>query len=160
MKTRMIVVRREHVPEGVGCLIPADRLAQDECREARLRVGQEYRVEIRQDRNPAFHRLAHAFGKLLADNCDEFTGMSGHAVLKRLQVEADAGCTEMLVKLEGVQVFYRIPISLAYGSMDEIQFREIVRKMASHALRRYLDWKDMDAEDLIQMAEEISNGAS
>ena len=110
-----------------GGFAPADNYTAERLR-GRLKVGDIVAATISKPRNPGFHRLAHALGKLLADNLDEFDGMEAHGVLKRLQIEGNIACNAIAVVFPGVgPCEYRIPQSLSFASMDETAFREVFR---------------------------------
>jgi hypothetical protein len=141
-----------------GALEPADNYSRERLRERGYRVGDVLASDLRKPRNPAFFRLAHAFGKLVADNIEEFSGMDAHSVLKRLQIEANVGCDEMLLNLPGVgKVVYRMPQSLAFDSMDDGQFREVYMGMCRHVAERY--WSGLSAEQIAAMAETMPEAA-
>ena len=73
-----LLVRKLVDPETgelVGALVPANMIDQRLLRERKFNVGREVRAELKQSRNPAFHRLAHALGHLLVDNVDGFEAL-------------------------------------------------------------------------------------
>lgn len=117
----------------VGALVPANGIDQRLMRERRFAVGKEIRAELKQPRNPAFHRLAHAIGNLLVDNVDEFHGMSGHDALKKVQVKAGVCCDPVMVDMGTIrfgdiavpvgEVPVQQPRSLAFDEMAEDEFR-------------------------------------
>ena len=110
-----------------GALQPADSFAAQELRRRGYRIGDIVAGEIKKPRNPGFHRLAHALGSVVADNIEAFSGMDAHAVLKRLQIEANIGCDEIALNFPGIgPCTYRVPQSLSYESLDEGQFREVL----------------------------------
>lgn len=134
-----------------GGLTPADSLTQSRLRQRGYRVGDVVFAEIRKPRNPRFHRLAHAFGRLVAENIDAFEGMDPHAVLKRLQWEANVGCEEMGVEVPGAGfAMIRIPRSLSFESMGQGEFHEVVRGMCRHVAQRY--WPTLTPEEIEHMA--------
>ena len=142
--------RIRNFPTGERCLVPADRQTESELRSwpiARTRAG-----ELRCPRNPKFHRLAHAIGGLAADNLDEFEGMDGHAVLKRLQIESGIGCDEMAVMLGKRPTIYRIPKSLSFGSMGEDEFKPLVCGLCAYLCRAY--WPGTEVDEVLAMAQE------
>jgi hypothetical protein len=96
--------------------------------------------------------LAHKLGGLLAHNLDAFTGLTGHNVLKRLQIEADVGCDEIGLNFPGIgPCTYRIPRSLSYESMKEEEFRAVIAGMCAYVSRTY--WQSCSAEKIEAMAE-------
>ncbi len=130
---------------------PADSTAASALRGSH-RVGDLVFAEFRKPRNPGFHRLAHSLGEMLAHNLDAFTGMEAHAVLKRLQIEANAGCDEIALNFPGMgPCTYRVPRSLSYESMDEAAFHEVIATMCTHVSKKY--WRDCSPEQVEAMAE-------
>ncbi|MDE2468113.1 MAG: hypothetical protein KGL35_05075, partial [Bradyrhizobium sp.] len=69
---------------------------------AKHKAGELVFAEFTKPRNPRFHRLAHSLGALIADNIEAFAGVDSHAVLKRLQIEANVGCDEIALNFPGV----------------------------------------------------------
>lgn len=132
-----------------GGLVPADEHTQLRLREKRHQIGDVLAAELRKPRNPQFHRWAHVFGRMVADNIEAFEGMSPHAVLKRLQLEANVGCTEIPIVLNGMAVAYRVPESLSFESMDEGRFHEVVRGMTQHVSKTY--WPTLSPEQIEEM---------
>jgi len=132
-----------------GCLVPADEHTKARLREKGLHFGDVLAAELRKPRNPQFHRWAHAFGQMVADNIEAFEGVSAHAVLKRLQLESNTGCDEIPLILNGMACAYRVPKSLSFSSMDEGEFHEVVRGMTQHVSKTY--WKDLSPEQIEEM---------
>lgn len=134
-----------------GCLVPADSATQSALRSSGYALGDTVYAQIKRPRNPAFHRLAHAIGRLAADNIDAFAGMDAHRVLKRLQLETGAECDEVAFRLAGHDVIQKIPRSLSFGSMDEQRFQALMQAIC-HRLTEY--WPDTTVEDIERMADE------
>ena len=135
-----------------GSLAPADSWAESALRTRHYRVGDLVFAEITKPRNPGFHRLAHSLGGLLAENLDAFTGLAPHAVLKRLQIEANVGCDEIALNFPGVgPCSYRVPRSLSYESLDEDAFHEVISAMCAYVAAKY--WPTLDANRIERMAE-------
>lgn len=111
--------------EEVGALIPANDIDRRLMKERRFAVGREIRAELKQPRNPAFHRLAHAIGNLLVDNVEAFRDMSGHDALKAVQIESGVCCEPMELDLGPLgRVTVKQPRSLAFDEMAEDEFRQ------------------------------------
>lgn len=135
-----------------GALVPASELARLSLRNKGYKLGDLVSAELRQTRNPGFHRLAHALGRLLAENLDTFDGMDAHRVLKRLQWESGVGCEEMGCNVPNVGLMtVRIPLSLSFDAMDQGQFYEIYTGLCNHVRKTY--WRDMPEDELENMAE-------
>lgn len=146
--------KKEQFPLRVikGGFAPADSLTAERLREKGYRVGDVLMAELRAIRNPRFYRLAHAFGKMCAENIEDFTGMTAHNVLKRLQWESGIGCEEIGVKVPGVgYTLVRMPQSLSFASMDEGEFREVYGGLCAHVAQEY--WLEMSAEKVEQMSD-------
>ena len=141
-----------------GMLVPFDDHTLRQLRDKGYKVGDVLSAELRKPRNPGFHRLAHQLGVMLAENVDAFAGMGSHAVLKRLQIEANVGCDEIALNFPGVgPCTYRIPRSLSYASMDQGQFREVIRDMARHVAKVY--WPACTPEQIEAMASVMPEAA-
>lgn len=138
-----------------GALVPADGYTAKRLLERGYRVGDNLLAELRKPRHPGFHRLAHRLGMLVAENIDDFTGMDGHAVLKRLQIEANVACDEVPLFLDllgqKVKIAHRIPRSLSFASMDEGEFRETIRALSNYIAVEY--WPDLTAQQIEELAE-------
>ena len=134
-----------------GALLPYDDFTCAQLRRKGYRVGDVLEAELRKARNPGFHRLAHQLGALLADNIEAFAGMDPHAVLKRLQIEANVGCDEIALNFPGVgPCTYRVPRSISFASMDDGEFRDVIARMCAYVARTY--WPQCSAQQIEQMA--------
>jgi len=123
-----LVVRRLVDPatgEEIGALVPAHPIDQRLLKERRFHVDREVRAELKQPRNVAFHRLAHAVGHLLVDNVEEFRDLTSHEALKRLQREAGVCCEPFEIDLGPVlgKVTAMQARSLAFDELEEDEFR-------------------------------------
>lgn len=134
-----------------GALVPADACTTDALREKGLRVGDIVSVELRKPRNPGFWRLAHSIGAMCVRNLDDFSGLSAHQALKKIQFDADIECerTETVIPGVGVMI-HRKPKSLSFESMDQASFHAVARAMCRHIAERY--WPDLDEERVAEMA--------
>ena len=125
--------------ELVGALVPANLIDQRLLRERKFHTGREVRAELKQPRNPAFHRLAHALGHLLVDNLDGFESLSAHDALKRIQTEAGVCCEPLEIDLGPLgPVTVMQPRSIAFDEMDGGEFEEFFRGICDHIDSRYL----------------------
>lgn len=125
-------------------------LVREQLREKGYKAGDCVSLEIYKSRNPKFNGLAHVFGQLLADNLDDFSGMDSHDVLKRLQVEANVGCDEMMLRGDFGMFWHRVPRSLSFDNMDEGEFKKTFNGLARHVAKKY--WPTMTPEQIEQMA--------
>ena len=142
---------------GKGVLIPADGYTAKRLREHGYRIGDNLLAVLTKPRSPGFHRLAHRLGQLVADNLDEFSGMGGHAVLKRLQIESNTECDEIPLFLDllgqKIKISHRIPHSLSFASMDEVTFKATIRRISEWIAQTY--WPSLTAEQIEVMAESM-----
>lgn len=130
----------------------ADTTTSARLRQRSYHVGDLVFAELKKPRNPKFHRLAHQLGTLCAENLDAFTGMDPHKVLKRLQVESGIACEEIACQLPNGLGNYlaRLPQSLSFESMDEGQFREVMRGLCRHLAATY--WPTCTPEQIESLA--------
>lgn len=134
-----------------GAFVPADNTTVGRLRARNYQTGDLIFAEFKKPRNPGFHRLAHQLGTLCAENLDAFDGWESHAVLKRLQIEANVGCDEVALLMPGVgPCMYRVPKSLSYESMDDGEFHEVMRGLCRHIASTY--WKGVDPQAIENMA--------
>lgn len=137
-----LMVRRLMDPatgESVGALVPDNDIDQRLLRDRRFVVGKEIRAELKQSRNPAFHRLVHAVGYLLVDHVDGFESMTAHDAVKEVQKRAGVLCDPMeidLGRLDKVEV--QIPRSIAFDEMDEGEFHEFFRGLTDYIDRHLI----------------------
>lgn len=141
-----------------GALVPDDRHTQERLRAKGYHFGDVLKATLSKPRNPAFHRLAHVFGQLCADNLDTFHGLDAHSVLKRLQFEADIACErmKMFVKPFGL-IEVKFPKSLSFESMDDGEFYETFRKMCNWVSETY--WPECTPEAIEDMASAMVEAA-
>lgn len=78
--------------EELGAFVPLHDIDRRLAKDRGYRAGREYRLEIKESRNAAFHRLAHVIGHLLVDNVEAFRDLDAHAALKQLQLESGICC--------------------------------------------------------------------
>lgn len=135
-----------------GALVPADTYTWARLRERGYKIGDLLAADLTKPRSPGFWRLAHRIGTLCARNIEEFSGMDAHAVLKKLQFDANIECDVSETVIPGVGVMtHRTPRSLSFESMDEGEFRVVTRAFCRHIAQRY--WPEMDEDAVAEMAE-------
>lgn len=140
-----------------GGFAPADGYTIRRLREKGYHIGDVLAAVLTKPRNPRFHRLVHAFGRLVAENIEAFEGLDAHTVLKRLQIEGDIACDEMALNFPGIgPCTYRVPRSLSFASMEEGEFRETYRAFTRYVSKRY--WPELSPEQIEQMAELMPEG--
>lgn len=141
-----------------GALIPADQYSVELIRQRGYRVGDMVFADLAKPRNPRFFRLAHAFGRLCADNIERFAGMDAHRVLKTIQIEGNIACNVIRIDLPNYgPIDYLEPQSLSFESMDEGRFTEVFRQMCEHVSQTY--WPTLTAEQIASMAETMPEAA-
>lgn len=134
-----------------GAFLPADQTTLKRLRDKKFSTGDIVFVEFRKPRNPKFHRLAHALGRLICENIAAFEDLDPHKVLKRLQIEARVGCEEMAIYVPGVGMCLHLtPKSLSFESMDEGEFHEVMQGFCRHISKVY--WPSLSAEQIESMA--------
>lgn len=175
---------------GGNCvLLPNDGYTAKRLRERAYRVGDILLADLRKPRHPGFHRLAHRLGTLVANNIEEFAGLDGHAVLKRLQVEGNIECEQVQVStrtvwaqvsaailaipgMASIEPALRVvgsmlptkalvvtlhPRSLSYASMDEAEFKSVIRRICNYIAEAY--WPSCTPEEIEDMAEAMPEAA-
>lgn len=137
---------------GKGMLVPHDAYTTSQLRTKGYHIGDVLSAELRKPRNPGFHGLAHRLGELIAANLDAFEGIEAHDVLKRLQIEGNIGCDEIALNFPGVgPCTYRVPRSLSFESMDDGEFKAVIRDMCNYVSREY--WKSLSPDKIEAMAD-------
>ena len=135
-----------------GNIVPADKFSQQMLREMKLSIGDIISVEIKKPRNVGFFRLAHAFGTLVSENVEKFTGSDCHSVLKALQLETGIECD---ITITDIPDFGRLeskkPRSLSFDSLDETRFRAFLSGCCAYVSKTY--WPSMTEEQILEMAE-------
>lgn len=129
----------------------ADITTAERLRNRSYRVGDLVFAEFKKPRNPKFHALAHQLGALCVENLEPFSGMKPHAVLKRLQIESGVGCEEIALRFPGIgPCVYRTPISMSFESMDDGEFKDVMRGLCRHIASEY--WPGVDPQAIENMA--------
>ena len=135
-----------------GALVPAHEPARMALRARGFKTGDLLLADLTKPRNPGFHRLAHAIGRLVAENVAAFHGHEAHLALKRLQLESGAGVDVQDIEMPGLGVVrLQKPRSLAFDMMDEGEFHEIMRAICRTIADKY--WQSCTAEEIAKMAE-------
>jgi hypothetical protein len=150
------VARFEH---GKAGLVPADGYTLSRLRERKYAVGDVLLADLRKPVNPGFFRLAHRLGQLVAANIEDFAGLNGHQVLKRIQWEARIACDAMEVRVPGIgsRVEVITPRSLSWSDMGDDEFKDVMRQISGYIAKTY--WPTLTAEQIEQMAEVMPEAA-
>jgi hypothetical protein len=135
-----------------GALVPADYCAASKLRSRGFKVGDILQADLVKLRNPRFHRLVHHIGALAAANIEDFSGMTAHEAIKRIQLEGGIACEQQAVDMPGLgRCLVTIPKSFSFSTMDEGEFHETARAMCRFISGKY--WPSMTPEQVEQMAE-------
>lgn len=137
---------------GVDSLMPANSISLGEFRAKQMPVGEIVSISISKLRNNGFNRFSHAVGGLIAANVESFEGYDAHCALKRLQLEANAGCYEIKAFLRGKWELCRIPKSLSFDSMGEDEYKNVMKKIFAFVAENY--WTTETPEEIERMAYE------
>lgn len=124
--------------EEVGALVPANGIDARLLRERRFHTGREVRAELKQPRNPAFHRLAHAVGHLLVDNVEEFRDHDAHSAIKAIQTKTGVCCEPLEIDLGPMgKVTAQVARSLAFDEMAEDEFHQLFEAITAYIGEHY-----------------------
>lgn len=135
-----------------GGFQPADGYTKQRLRDKGYHLDDVVLAQLSKPRNSKFHRLVHQFGALCAENIDDFTGLPAHTVLKRIQLEGNIYCEEIMVKIAGFGYTpVRLPRSLSYADMEEGEFEEYYKAVTRYVAENY--WPDLNEEQIQRMAE-------
>lgn len=138
--------------QQVSAMVPACAADAEMIRERGVTIGQMLRADLTKPRNPEFHRLAHALGDLVRRNLDGFSDCTAHGAIKRLQEVSGIACDVTRTEIPGVGVLVsKQPRSIAYDSMDQGEFYELVHSLCKFIVERY--WPQCTAEEVEQMIE-------
>lgn len=133
-----------------GALWPADGIARSRLNAKGIKRGDLVFIELKKPRNPGFHRMAHALGKMVAESIEVFEGYTAHRVLKRLQMESGVCCEEIAYLLQGQMVVQRIPQSISYESLDQGEFEELYKALCRQVTEY---WHELDADEIAELAD-------
>lgn len=137
-------------------LMPADSYAAGQLREKNFNNGDIIQAQLSKLNNPKFNRLLHRIAQLCAANIETFSGMEPHRILKRIQLEGNIACDEIQGTLPGIgEVTWRIPESLSFDSMDDIDRHIFAQQLCQHIAMRY--WPGLSAEQIEEMADSFVN---
>lgn len=138
--------------QQVSALVPAGHADAQAIRERGVTIGQMLRADLTKPRNPEFHRLAHALGDLVCKNIDGYSDCTAHGAIKRLQERSGIGCEVTRTEIPEVGVLVsKKPKSIAFDSMDQGEFYELVRSLCRYIAERY--WPQCTAEEVEEMIE-------
>lgn len=149
------------------------------CKERGYRIGEVYRADISQKRNPKFNGLVHGLGKLVCLNVEGFENLDHHGAIKRLQRESGVFCEQqdidaspvieavlaaarsllgdaaarmlaaVLPSIKSIRV--TVAQSIAYDSLDEAAFHELWHGICKHLIATY--WPGLEESAIESMIE-------
>ncbi|WP_414499410.1 hypothetical protein [Zymobacter sp. IVIA_12111.31 C1] len=135
----------------VSAFIPASATDASIVRERGVKIGTTLRCDMKQPRNLQFHRLAHALGRLVAQNIDDFTGKNAHDALKKLQTDSGVECDITHTDVPGFGVLVsKQPRSIAFDRMDQGRFFQLMSELCTYIAKTY--WPQCTAEQIEEMA--------
>lgn len=142
--------------EEVAAFVPQTGIDRRLLRDRKVTTGSEWRLELSKPRNPKFFRLAHGLGVLVATQIEAFTGMDGHDVLKRLQVDSGVCCDYREIDLgELGKHAIKEAQSLSFDQMDETKFGLFWKGIVEHLCNTY--WPTLTPEEVERQAELIGD---
>ncbi len=172
---------RPSTGELVGAWVPYTAWDQRAMRDRKYHVGTVLRAEMKKPRNSKFNGLAHALGTLLKEHADGFEGIDAHAVLKRLQLEADVFCEmEMMdaspiisavlaacealvgrkardILASALPAIKQVPVkrarSIAFDEMEEGEFGQLMTALCAHIRKEYLGVPNEAIEEILLTVE-------
>jgi hypothetical protein len=123
-------------------------------KERKYHVGDEVRAEFSKPRNVKFHRLAHALGSMMVEQVHDFSGLTAHDALKRLQRECGAYCDEITMTLDlGTLGKHIVPVkeprSISFDELDAGDFDQLVKSIYEHISKTY--WPSMTPDAVEEM---------
>lgn len=130
------VVRKLMDPETgeeFKCITPAyapDRKAMNECK---LAIGEILVMDWYVERNRKFWRLWHALGGFVAENHEEFNGLTHHDCLKKIQLGARVHCELADFVLED-------GTTMRHWTTKSFNFRDVSETMAGEIWERICDY--------------------
>lgn len=126
--------------EVVGCLVPVGEVDREILRRKRIKVGARIRTTVTRERSYGQHKYVHKLGQFLEANVEGFAGKDPHAIVKEVQLAADAMCDHERLQIPGYEGYLvrKVPRSIAYDEMDEGDFQQLVRQLCAHIAEKHL----------------------
>jgi hypothetical protein len=123
---------------------------QDWEKTKRVKDGQIIEVDYKKPRNPLFHNKFMSMIRVVYNNQEQYDTIEG--VLNVFKVQLGHCDTMMYRDME-----IRIPRSISFGSMDELEFSEFYDRAVDFALSRFLP--TVTRAELEEYASEIARYA-
>ena len=126
-------MKLEFIKQAGGMLIPADDYSAEKL--TKLKTGGQYPVEIKQARNPQFHRKVFAFFNFCFQHWSgghKFQDESLQFDQFRKELTKTAGFYDQVFDLQGN--FTIVAKSLSFGSMDQEEFEQCYNAIIQAAM--------------------------
>ena len=126
-------MRLEFIKQAGGVLVPADDVTADKL--TKFKTGEQYQVDIKRTRNPAYHRKIFAFMNFCFQywkGTNEFQDEAQQFDEFRNQLTIMAGYYDQVFDLKGQ--FTLRPKSLSFASMSQDEFEACSNAMIQAAL--------------------------
>lgn len=129
-----------------GVFVPVDDVETEKV--TRFKTGEQYQVEIKQTRNPSFHRKVFSFFKFCFDHWSsdkEFLSESKQFDVFRNHLTVLAGFYDEFYGIDG-----RVRIeakSLSYGAMSQAEFEECYKALIGAAMKHVFNGSDQEIYD-------------
>jgi hypothetical protein len=137
--------------EGRAVLQAADDFTARRLKEKGYRVGDLLAGQITKPRSPGYHAYAHRLGQLVVANIEGFESLDAHSAIKRLQLESGLECDAVAIKIPGLgMVEHRTARSIAFESMGDGEFRELIMGLCRHLVQEY--WPSETPERVAELA--------
>ena len=117
-----------------GALYPKGEQAQEDIN--RLENGKEFVIDVKFNRNPAFHRLFFALIKTIFDSQDFFEDID----VFRKYIIMKSGRVQIIDTPKGMLY---LPESIAYESMKQDDFEKLYQAIITFAVREYAQDRDV-----------------
>ena len=124
------------VKKQFGKLIPVYNSDAEKLKDARLKEGLTYEVEIKRKRNIDFHRKYFALINLCFDNQDYFTEFED----LREYLICKAGFYTKIKTPDGEMIK---PMSISFAKMDDIEFNNLYKRTID-AICKFIDVEEKD----------------
>lgn len=151
-KVRMVAPWHDD-DRGQLVYVPASQSDADRLKPLHHKEGDLVFADFRKPRNPGFHKLAHAIGKLAVQNIEGFGHLTPHEALKRLQLESGVGCEAIRVNMNSlwteIMEWLRENFGDGVAQVMRTAAREIgiKQKMIPVKVPRSLSYDSMDQEE-------------
>lgn len=141
--------------EEIRALVACSNVDRRILGKRKFRPDGRVRCEIKNPRNPLFHRLVHGFGWMLIQHVDGFEkhGDDAHAAVKQIQGESGAECDQEtfvidLGSLGRHEVKRNIPRSISFDEMDEDRFQAAFKIMVDYTAAHY--WPNLTQQQVAE----------